>query len=178
MNLKQRFNRNSAAMMLGACLIGAGAGTSSMVVMAAPYAAPQSQSDTWVNGEQSVPNEPSSEPGHKRHLDRSGHKQVGKASFYKETYAGKTMADGTPMRLYSNNAASLTLPLGTTARVKNLNTGKSAIVTIRDRGPYVKGRIVDLSPGTARRIGLNKKQGVADVEVTPIAFPDAPAPNS
>ena len=174
MNLKQRINRNSAAMMLGACLIGAGAGTSSMVVMAAP----KSQTDTSINGAQSVPNEASSEPGRKRHLDRSGHKQVGKASFYKDTYAGKTMADGTPMRLYGNNAASLTLPLGTTARVKNLDTGKSAIVTIRDRGPYVRGRIVDLSPGTARSIGLSKKKGVADVEVTPIAFPDAPAPNS
>jgi rare lipoprotein A len=88
------------------------------------------------------------------------------------------MADGTRMRLYSNNAASLTLPLGTTARVKNLQTGKTAIVTIRDRGPYVNGRILDLSPGTARSIGLSKKQGVADVEVTPLAFPGQPARNS
>jgi RNA-directed DNA polymerase len=42
--------------------------------------------------------------------------------------------------------------------------------------PYVKSRIVDLSPGTARRIGLGKKQGVTNVEVAPIAFSDAPAP--
>src|SRR5450631_2066136 len=87
-------------------------------------------------------------------LDRSGQKRTGKASFYADHYSGKTMADGTPMRLYSNNAASITLPLGTTARVTNLETGRSAIVTIRDRGPYVHGRIVDLSPATARKIGL------------------------
>jgi rare lipoprotein A len=181
MIIKQRFNRNGAAMMLGACMVGLLAGTSSMVAMGAPQQAAATAAAAGLDqagGDQVVPNEPSTEPGMKRHLDRSGRKQVGKASFYKDTYAGKTMADGTPMRLYSNNAASLTLPLGTTARVKNLHTGKTAIVTIRDRGPYVKGRIVDLSPGTARSIGLSKKQGVADVEVTPISFPDAPAPNS
>lgn len=104
-------------------------------------------------------------------LDRSGRKQVGKASFYADRYSGKTMADGTPMRLYSNNAASLTLPLGTIARVTNLETGKSAVVTIRDRGPYVKGRIVDLSPATARKIGIDRRQGLAKVEVLPISIP-------
>jgi rare lipoprotein A len=104
-------------------------------------------------------------------LDRSGKVQVGKASFYASRYSGKTMADGTPMRLYSSNAASLTLPLGTTARVTNLDTGRSAVVTIRDRGPYVKGRIVDLSPATAREIGLARKQGLATVRVTPLTIP-------
>jgi rare lipoprotein A len=107
----------------------------------------------------------------KPHLDRSGDKQVGKASFYAARYAGKTMADGTPMQLSSNNAASTTLPLGTTARVRNLENGRSAIVTIRDRGPYVKGRIVDLSPSTARKIGISRKQGLAKVEVTPLTIP-------
>jgi len=63
------------------------------------------------------------------------------------------------------------LPLGTTAMVTNLETGKTAIVTIRDRGPYVDGRIVDLSPATAQKIGLDKKQGVAKVEVAPIEVP-------
>jgi rare lipoprotein A len=104
-------------------------------------------------------------------LDRSGQKRVGKASFYASRYAGKTMADGTPMRLYSSNAASVTLPLGTVARVTNLDTGRSAVVTIQDRGPYVRGRIIDLSPATARRIGLGRKQGIAPVEVTPLAVP-------
>jgi rare lipoprotein A len=111
------------------------------------------------------------DPNAKLQLDRSGQKRTGKASFYAEHYSGKTMADGTPMRLYSNNAASITLPLGTTARVTNLATGRSAIVTIRDRGPYVRGRIVDLSPATARKIGLEHKQGLAKVEVAPLTVP-------
>lgn len=106
-------------------------------------------------------------------LDRTGRTRVGKASFYAERYAGKTMADGTPMHLYSNNAASTTLPLGTTAKVTNLDTGRSTWVTIRDRGPYVKGRIIDLSPTTARQIGLSRRQGLAAVEVTPLTIPMA-----
>ena len=110
-------------------------------------------------------------PGPKAKLDRSGQKRIGKASFYADRYSGKTMADGTPMRLYSNNAASITLPLGTTAKVTNLETGRSAIVTIRDRGPYVRGRIVDLSPTTARKIGLEQRQGLAKVEVAPVTIP-------
>ena len=81
------------------------------------------------------------------------------------------MADGTRMQPQSNNAASKTLPLGTTAKVTNLETGQSALVTIRDRGPYIRGRIVDLSPSTARKIGLTPKNGVAQVEVAPIAVP-------
>jgi rare lipoprotein A len=61
--------------------------------------------------------------------------------------------------------------LGTIAKVTNLETGKSAIVTIRDRGPYVKGRIVDLSPATAWLIGIDRKKGIARVEVAPISVP-------
>lgn len=104
-------------------------------------------------------------------LDRTGHKQVGKASFYASKYYNRTMSDGTRMRPDSNNAASLTLPLGTTARVTNLATGRSALVTIQDRGPYVRGRIIDLSPATAHRIGLEPKQGVTKVTVVPLTVP-------
>ena len=117
------------------------------------------------------PRDSQAEPRSRVQLDRSGRKQVGKASFYADRYSGKTMADGTPMRLYSSNAASLTLPLGTTARVTNIETGQSAIVTIRDRGPYVRGRIVDLSPATARKIGISRSKGLARVEVAPISIP-------
>jgi rare lipoprotein A len=106
-------------------------------------------------------------------LDRTGHKRFGKASFYAPMFAGRKMADGTRMRPTSNNAASRTLPLGTTAKVTNLETGKSAVVTIQDRGPYVAGRIVDLSPATARDIGLDRRTGVVQVEVAPIAIPMA-----
>jgi rare lipoprotein A len=104
-------------------------------------------------------------------IDRSGKKRVGKASFYAPMFAGRKMADGTPMDPQDDNAASRTLPLGTTAKVTNLETGKSAFVTIQDRGPYVDGRIVDLSPSTAREIGISHRQGVARVEVSPLTVP-------
>ena len=104
-------------------------------------------------------------------LDHSGRKRVGKASYYARKFAGRKMADGTPMKPRSNNAASKTLPLGTTAKVTNLENGQSATVAIRDRGPYVPGRIIDLSPATAEEIGITPKDGVAPVEVAPIAVP-------
>jgi rare lipoprotein A len=104
-------------------------------------------------------------------IDRSGRARVGVASFYADRFAGRTMADGVRMDPQGENAASRTLPLGTTAKVTNLVTGKSAVVTIEDRGPYAKGRIVDLSPSTARRIGITQRLGVARVVVAPIAVP-------
>lgn len=72
----------------------------------------------------------------------------------------------------SNAAASKTLPLGTKAEVTNLETGKSEVVEIRDRGPYVDGRIVDVTPKTAEKLEM-KKDGVAPVEVKPIEVPQA-----
>jgi rare lipoprotein A len=103
--------------------------------------------------------------------DLSARARAGKASFYARKFTGRTMADGNRMDPAAANAASKTLPLGTTARVTNLETGLSADVTIEDRGPYVKGRIVDLSPATAREIGIDAQQGVARVVVAPIAVP-------
>lgn len=117
-----------------------------------------------------TPAQPAAKAAHK--LDRSGRPQTGKASFYARRFAGRTMADGTPMDPRDDNAASKTLPLGTRARVTNLETGRSATVTIQDRGPYVPGRIVDLSPATAEQIGLSKQQGITTVQVTPLALPD------
>lgn len=103
--------------------------------------------------------------------DLSGRKRVGQASFYAKQFFGKPMANGVPMDPQGDNAASRTLPLGTTAKVTNVETGKTAVVTIQDRGPYVDGRVVDLSPGTAEKIGLTKKKGVTKVVVAPITVP-------
>jgi rare lipoprotein A len=103
--------------------------------------------------------------------DRSGRTRVGVASFYADWFAGREMADGAPMDPGGDNAASRTLPLGTTAKVTNLATGQSAVVTIRDRGPYAKHRLVDLSPTTAQQIGITREKGVARVKVSPIAVP-------
>jgi|ERR1700677_872954 rare lipoprotein A len=103
--------------------------------------------------------------------DLSGRKRVGRASIYAKRLAGHKMADGAPMLPEGDNAASKTLPIGTTAKVTNVATGASAIVKIEDRGPYVKGRIVDLSPATAQKIGVDSKDGVAKVSVEPITVP-------
>jgi rare lipoprotein A len=107
----------------------------------------------------------------KPQLDRSGKARIGKASFYARMFAGRKMANGNKMDPHDSNAASRTLPLGTTAKVTNLKTGKSAVVRIEDRGPYVAGRIVDLSPATAREIGITPREGVTKVEVAPITVP-------
>jgi rare lipoprotein A len=103
--------------------------------------------------------------------DLSGRARTGVASFYASMFFGRKMADGTPMNPEGDNAASRTLPLGTRARVTHLKTGQSTVVTIQDRGPYVVGRIVDLSPATARAIGITPQMGLAKVEVTPIFVP-------
>ena len=72
----------------------------------------------------------------------------------------------------SNTAASQTLPLGTRARVTNLRNGQSAVVVIQDRGPHVKGRIIDRSPTTAKRLGAGQ-HGVIPVQVTPLKAPSS-----
>jgi rare lipoprotein A len=80
------------------------------------------------------------------------------------------------MQMDSDSAAHKTLPLGSRARVTNLETGESATVVIRDRGPHVPGRIIDLSPSTAREIGITPKEGVGRVTVEPLrpSSPGAP----
>jgi rare lipoprotein A len=101
-------------------------------------------------------------------LDRSGAPQVGIASYYADRFAWRTMANGEPFDPESNVAASRTLPLGTKARVTNLENGRSAVVEIKDRGPYIKGRIIDLSPRIARRLGMID-DGIVRVAVEPLA---------
>ena len=135
----------------------------------APPSHPRSPEVSRLSHHQTKPGRLS--PEARAQLDRTGRKRFGKASICAPMFAGRKMADGTRMRPTSNNAASRTLPLGTTAKVTNLETGKTAVVTIHDRGPYVAGRIVDLSPATARDIGLDRRTGVTRVEVAPIVIP-------
>jgi len=142
-----------------------------IVIVAMGYLIPRARAANPASPSTATPSATSLGAASKSKLDRSGRARVGKASFYADRFGGRKMADGTPMHLQGNNAASKTLPLGTTAVVTNLKTNRRAIVTIRDRGPYVKGRIVDLSPSTAQKIGLQRKQGVTKVEVAPLAVP-------
>ena len=117
-----------------------------------------------------MPESAASHPPHHAALDHSGKTRKGKASYYSHRLIGRKMADGGVMDPGADVAASKTLPLGTTARVTNLRNGLSIVVVVRDRGPYVKGRIVDLSPHAARAIGLGRS-GVTPVAVAPIAVP-------
>jgi rare lipoprotein A len=98
--------------------------------------------------------------------------QRGEASYYGPGFEGRRTASGERFDATSDTAAHRTLPLGTVAEVTNLETGQSERVTIRDRGPYVRGRVIDVTPRTAERLGM-RRQGVAPVEVTPIAVPPA-----
>lgn len=102
--------------------------------------------------------------------DDSGRKEVGKASFYAHKFDGRTMADGRRYSPAADVAASKTLPLGTTAKVINLDTGKAAMVKVEDRGPHVDGRVLDVSPKVAQKLDMHSA-GVVPVEVKPIAVP-------
>lgn len=88
----------------------------------------------------------------------------GKASWYGEEFHGRRTANGEIYDMYKISAAHKTLPLGTIVRVKNLENGKSVVVRINDRGPFVRGRIIDLSYAAAKKIDMVEK-GVVDVKL-------------
>ncbi len=91
--------------------------------------------------------------------------ETGLASWYSvKTNYGRETASGERFRQMAKTAAHKTLPMGTEVKVTNLNNGKSVKVRINDRGPYVEGRIIDLSKGSARRIGM-VNEGVVPVKV-------------
>lgn len=92
------------------------------------------------------------------------HSEKGEASFYGPGFKGKT-ASGEPYEPDDLTAAHPELPLGTEVTVTNTETGKEVEVEINDRGPYVDGRVIDLSTKAAEEIGITKKEGVAPVEV-------------
>lgn len=90
--------------------------------------------------------------------------QVGEASFYGPGFHGKKTATGEKFDQNEHTAAHPTLPLGTKATVTNLENGNSVDVKINDRGPYVKGRDIDLSKAAAKELGMTK-DGVAPVKI-------------
>jgi rare lipoprotein A len=91
----------------------------------------------------------------------TGHPQHGIASIYTD----HRTASGERFSRHALTAAHRHLPLGCTCKVTNLLNGKSCIVRINDRGPYIRGRIIDLTPAAAAQIGLGHKQGLAKVKV-------------
>jgi rare lipoprotein A len=91
--------------------------------------------------------------------------QHGIASFYAGRWIGRKTANGEIYRARDRTAAHRTLPFNTRVRVTDKTTGKSTIVRINNRGPYVRGRVIDLSIRAAREIGLTRKRGLARVKL-------------
>lgn len=83
--------------------------------------------------------------------------QFGVASWYGRHWAGRKTASGERFNPHAMTAAHRFLPLGSMVKVTNLETGRSLLVKVNDRGPYVKGRVLDLSEGAAHELGVGNK---------------------
>ncbi|HXR86665.1 MAG TPA: septal ring lytic transglycosylase RlpA family protein [Stellaceae bacterium] len=90
--------------------------------------------------------------------------QVGVASYYAAKFEDRKTADGERFKSTGMTAAHRTLPLGTMVRVTNLENQRSVIVRINDRGPFMRKRIIDLSPAAARALGI-RNQGLMRVRI-------------
>lgn len=99
--------------------------------------------------------------------------QRGIASWYGGKFHGNPTASGEIYNMFELTAAHRTLPLGTSVMVTNLENGRSVEVRINDRGPFVRGRIIDLSYAAARAIGIVEK-GTTNVEVVAFGIAEAP----
>lgn len=97
-----------------------------------------------------------------------GYERTGVASWYGRGFHGRPTANGERFDMHAMTAAHPTLPLSTLVRVTNLDNGSSIAVRINDRGPYARGRIIDLSQAGARALGFEGR-GTARVRVTVIA---------
>jgi rare lipoprotein A len=102
--------------------------------------------------------------------------EIGVASWYGPRHQGRRTASGTPFDMHALTAAHRFLPLGTALRVENLANGRSVELRITDRGPYVGGRIIDLSMAAARRLGLEEQGvGLVGLIVLPLKAADVTA---
>lgn len=90
------------------------------------------------------------------------YKAKGVASWYGSHGRNKKTSTGERYNMYAMTAAHPTLPIATRVRVKNLNNGRSIVVRINDRGPFLSNRIIDLSFGAAKKLGI---KGLAPVEI-------------
>ncbi|SMO54229.1 septal ring lytic transglycosylase RlpA family protein [Solitalea koreensis] len=91
--------------------------------------------------------------------------QTGKASYYSNEFEGQKTASGDRYESSELTAAHRTLPFGTILHIKNLENGKTVKVIVNDRGPYVAGRVIDLSKKAAYQLGM-VNSGVARVKVS------------
>ena len=90
--------------------------------------------------------------------------ETGKASYYADKFQGRQTANGERFNQNILTAAHKSLPFGTLVKVRNIKNGKAVVVRINDRGPFIKGRIIDLSKSAFTAIA-NRRLGVVDVIV-------------
>ena len=102
---------------------------------------------------------------HHRSIPATSGTETGMASYYSETYNGKKTANGEIYHSSDYTAAHKTLPFGTKVKVTNLSNGKTVKVRVNDRGPYVSGRIIDLTRAAARKIEM-VNTGVVKVKIS------------
>lgn len=100
---------------------------------------------------------------------RTGERLYGNASWYGPNFHGKLTSNGETYNMFAMTAAHKTLPMNTIIRVTNRKNGKSAVVRINDRGPFVETRIIDLSKAAASKIGMIGS-GTASVELEVLGF--------
>ncbi len=91
--------------------------------------------------------------------------ETGMASYYSESYNGKKTANGEIYHSSEYTAAHKTLPFGTKVKVTNLNNGKSVKVRVNDRGPFIAGRIIDLTRTAAQKLDM-VTAGVVKVKIS------------
>lgn len=106
--------------------------------------------------------------------DASGYEEEGLASWYGEEFHGRRTSSGEIYDMHAMTAAHKTLPLGTYVRVHNLSNNRSVDLRINDRGPFVKGRIIDLSYSAAEALDV-VRPGTAPVRVVALGAPMAPS---
>ncbi len=108
---------------------------------------------------------------HKRGPVQSSDPQRGLASWYGPSFHGKPSASGEPYDMWALTAAHRTLPFGTWVQVRSIDTGKSVTVRITDRGPFIRGRVIDLSYVAARELAMIGR-GTVEVVLTIVNSPN------
>jgi len=98
-----------------------------------------------------------------------GQKMRGVSSWYGSKFHGRITSNGERYNMYARTAAHKTWPMNTMVKVTNIRNGKSTIVRINDRGPFVRGRIIDCSYRAGKEIGLDR-MGVAKVQIKVLGF--------
>jgi rare lipoprotein A len=101
--------------------------------------------------------------------------QVGTASWYGRGHAGRITASGEPLNPRAMTCAHRTLPFGSVVKVTDIANGKHVSLRVNDRGPYVKGRILDLSEGAAKELGISNR-GLMIVRIEIVSIANALAP--